>query len=127
MDRKEENGRNEDSELAISRRVHLASAKVLHVGTGTVWLVMMGMLPPVGIAAGWVAACCPMRLIGACTRNTAAHEAEASADCIIVHDRKPHIQTIPTVSINQRLDQLKVRDKESKSEAVPVVQGPSGG
>ena len=90
------------------------SAQVLHVGTGTVWLLMMVMLPPVGIAAGWAAACCPTRLIGACTRNTTPHEAEASVGCRIVHNRKPHIQTVPTVSVNQQLEKSKVRDKESK-------------
>ena len=60
-------------------------------------------LRPWGSLQVGLAACCPTRLIGARTRSTAKHEAEASADCIIIHDRKPHVQIVPTVSINQRL------------------------
>ena len=45
----------------------------------------MGILLPVGFAAGRLAACCPTPLIRACTRGTNVHDADAEAEsCMIV-------------------------------------------
>ena len=43
-----------------------------------------GNAPPRGDRGRLEAACCPTPLIGACTKSTTVHEAEASADCMIV-------------------------------------------